>query len=395
MNIAFISYSRSDINIAIDLQKRIENYLYPQDLVLEENRPKNSKFVRKIFLDVTDLPVKTTEFSKDIQNNLRNSKYLIVICSANAAHSNFVQKEIDFFLETHDNDANLIVAVYVDKIFSGMHPVIDNIVATRNCPIYVTGKGEAGRGGRKYCFYHILEFLLKVDFEKLYNRYEQYKQRKRHIRLLMLSTVLIFIFGALTWAWISQISRTKAEREQVRIHEMKAQFEQKTFPFSIVVGYIGNFLKPMVETICEIDECPEVLVYMPYTYEELDFGIRLGMYETYLKKYYGIDSASISRQNIRVPSRRRDMTIVRISFDSTFLYVDNATTVSAFKSVIDYKLNVKDIDWGQNQDQMVQMYTDEFIKCSLDSLGIVAPCVHFIRDTNELEKVMNNLNIHK
>lgn len=394
MNTAFISYSRADIDIAIDLEKKLEKYPYPQEMVAEENRPFDSELVRPIFLDVLDLPVKTTEFSKDIQDNLRNSRYLIVICSESSAKSEFVKKEIDFFMATHDNNADLIVAVYVDKIFSGMHPVIDNIVATRNCPIYVTGRGEAGVVGRKYCFYHLLEFLLKVDFDKLYNRYEAYKRRKNRRRRMMVTAVLILIFGALSWALISQGKRTKAEREQAKIYEKKAEFEQNTFPLSIVVGYVGNFLRPMVESLCETDESPEVLVYMPYSYEELDFRTRLRMYDSYLKTHYGIDSTNISRQNIRVPSRRRDMTIVQIDFDSISVYVDNATTVSAFKSVIDYKMSIKDIDWGMDSSQMVQLYTDKFIKSSIDSLGAVASHVHFVRDTNELDRVLNSLNNH-
>lgn len=394
MNTAFISYSRADIDIAIDLEKKLEKYPYPQEMVTQENCPFDSKLVRPIFLDVLDLPVKTTEFSKDIQDNLRNSRYLIVICSESSAKSEFVKKEIDFFLATHNNNADLIVAVYVDKIFSGMHPVIDNIVATRNCPIYVTGRGEAGVVGRKYCFYHLLEFLLKVDFDKLYNRYEAYKRRKNRRRRMMVTAVLILIFGALSWALISQGKRTKAEREQAKIYEKKAEFEQNTFPLSIVVGYVGNFLRPMVESLCETGESPEVLVYMPYSYEELDFRTRLRMYDSYLKTHYGIDSTNISRQNIRVPSRRRDMTIVQIDFDSISVYVDNATTVSAFKSVIDYKMSIKDIDWGMDSSQMVQLYTDKFIKSSIDSLGAVASHVHFVRDTNELDRVLNSLNNH-
>ncbi len=391
MNTAFVSYSRDDLNIAIDLVRRLEKYPYPTELVLEENRPNDSRYMRPIFLDVFNLSVTASEFSTELQNNLRNSKYLIVICSKSSASSNFVKKEIDYFLETHDNNADFIIAVYVDNIFSGMHPVIDNIVTSRNCPIYVTGKSEADTIGRQYCFYHLLEFLLKVDFHLLYNRYEVYKRRKLRHRMWTAAIILTIIFSALTWAWTSQISKSNAEREQTRTYAAKAQFEQKTFPFSIVVGYVGNFLKPLVETLSETDTNLNVIVYMPYNYDELDFRTRLKMYDNYLKKHYGIDSTSISRRHIRVPRRRRDITIVQIDFDSTSVFVDNATTVSAFKSVIDYKMSVKDIDWGQDCDQMVRFYSNEFIKCAHDSLGSVSPYVHFIRDTNELDSIITNL----
>lgn len=391
MNIAFISYSRLDFDIAVDLQRKLEKYPYPHDMVDEENRPEDPRFVRKVFLDITDLPVKTESFSKDIKNNLKNSKYLIVICSENSLQSDYVKKEIDYFLETHDNNSDLIVAIYVDNIMSGFHPVIDKIVATRNCPIYVTGKGDAGAAGRKYCFYHLLEFLLKVDFDKLYNRYERYKRRKTYYRHLMLTTVVVVVIGFLVWALISQISLRKTEIRRAETQEKKAMFEQKTFPFSIVVGYVGNFLKPMVRTLRETEGDVDIIVYMPNNYSELNFVLRYDMYKSYLSRHYGIDSTKVSLQSVPVASRRRDITIPCVDFYGRSIYIDNAATVSAFKAVIDYKLGNKDIDWGQNQDQMVRIYTDEFIKCSNDSLMEYRSSVHFVCDTLELERVLKEI----
>ena len=385
---AFISYSRAEKDVAIDIHKNIEHYAYPKEWMQEENYPYDDKFVRPVFLDLTDLSARRRNFTEEIRERLNEARYLIVICTQNSAKSAYVKREIDYFLSTHNNNADLICAVYVDKIFNGMHPVIDEIVASRNCPIYVTSEGEAGMTGRKYCFHHILEFLLKVDFAKLYNRYEAYRRNKRVRRMKMAAMVLTSVFGVLTWALISQINRTQAERKQAELYERKAEFEQKTFPFSIVVGYVGNFLRPMVESLCEMGNEPDVLIYMPYSYDELSFRTRLKKYSNHLISNYGIDSTSLSRKNISVQSRHRDMTIVQIDFDSFSVYVDNATTVSAFKSVIDYKLSNKDIDWGLNQDQMVQFYTDAFIQCSLDSLGAVAPCVHFIRNTREMDSVL-------
>lgn len=392
MNTAFVSYCRSDLPIALDLLKKLEKYPYPQDMVTETNRPCHEKFVRPIFLDVLNLPVKDTEFRKDIQEGLRNSKYLIVICSPEASESAFVREEVDFFLEAHNNNADLIIAVYVDKVFHGMHPVIDKIVASRNCPIYVTSEGEAGRVGRKYCFYHLLEFLLKVDFDKLYNRYEKYKKRKTRHRIIALTIALCVIIGALIWAWISQIQRADSEREKAMVSAQKAEFEQKTFPFSIVVGYVGNFLRPIAEALSEFDGDAPILVYMPYSYKELDSRFRIKKYGDYLRAHYAIDSTCVSRHNIQVPSRRRDMTIVRIDFDSIHVYVDNATTVSAFKAVIDYKLG-KDVDWGQDKDSMVRFYTNEFVNCSLDSLGSNASRVHFIRNISDLDRILLSIGI--
>ena len=129
-NFAFLSYSRQDVKVALDLWKKTEKYPYPKQLVDVENQPEDRYRVRPIFLDVADLSTKERNFSKELQENLANTRYLIVICSPNSAKSDFVKKEIDFFLESHNNDNSLIIPVYVDHVFSGMHPVIDQILAT-------------------------------------------------------------------------------------------------------------------------------------------------------------------------------------------------------------------------------------------------------------------------
>ena len=243
---AFISYSRSDRAVAIDLHKRIEKYAYPKEWVAEANYPYDDKFVRSIFLDLTDLSVQARDFTEEIRERLTESRYLIVICTQHSAKSEFVQREINYFLSTHDNNADLICAVYVDKIFNGMHPVIDEIVASRNCPIYVTGEGDAGHTGRKYCFNHILEFLLKVEFAKLYNRYEEYKRKKLRRRMVMMALVLAFLFGLMAWGLIAETRRASIEHARVR-------FERGIFPYALVVGYVQNFLVPD-------DESPERLL---------------------------------------------------------------------------------------------------------------------------------------
>ena len=389
-NFAFISYSRVDIEVAVDIQKRLEKYPYPQEMVAEENRPDDPNFVRKIFLDVTDLPVSTSDFSENIRVNLAESRYLIVICSKDSAQSDFVKREIDYFLSTHDNNADLIVAVYVDKILSGMHPVVDHIVATRNCPIYVTVSGAAGTAGRKYCFYHILEFLLKVDFDKLFNRYVHYKRRKRRRRATASNIVLTVIFFALAWGWFSQKKRAQTEKARV-------EFEMGIFPYSLVVGYVDNFLEPVLSTISNEDPRTRIIISIPNTYEELDDSVRYSMYKTYLFSHFPtVDTVTVV--HISIPDRKRGASVAKISFmegDTTVLY-DNARTVVAFKAVIDYKMSNKNpvkVSPEMTKDSFTQYYAQSFIEQTNERLGDLFRYCYFVRDTNEFAEAFKSVGI--
>ena len=167
---AFISYSRIDFKVAHWLHKKLEKYPYPQNLVAVENCPPHGKFIRRVFMDVKDLSVTEKEFVPEIKQNLKDARYLIVICSKHSAISEFVEREILYFLETHENRYELILPVFVDQVEGCIPSVLSEIdILKRNCPIYNSRLDERSEANL-YCFYHVASFLLKVDFQKLYPR---------------------------------------------------------------------------------------------------------------------------------------------------------------------------------------------------------------------------------
>lgn len=400
---AFISYSRSDKDVAIDLIKRIESYAYPVEWVSMENRPDNEKYVRPIFLDLTDLSAQTRNFSEELRERLAEARYLIVICTEHSANSGFVHKEIDYFLSTHDNNADLICAVYVDKIFNGMHPVIDEIVASRNCPIYVTDEGDAGQTGRKYCLHHILEFLLKVEFSKLYNRYEDYLRSKKKRRMMMMAMVLAFLFGFLLWGLIAEHRRAISEKEKAQIAEEHAQteherviFERGIFPYSLVVGYVNNFLAPTMKALNDSlpDRLPHMFIYMPSDSTDLIDSVRVGKFTRFLQHNYPFEG--YSTEHLTIPNRFRGASISRMKFANSNIpiYKDDARTVVAFKYVIDYKLsplNPVEITIDEPQNFFTRLYTDSFIVDTRRLLPEYDTQLHFVKDTIELRKILNGL----
>lgn len=391
---AFISYSRKDVEVAKYLQDRIEKYVYQKDHVLECNRPEDENRVRPIFLDLTDLSAQVRDFSTELKENLEASRYLIVICSPNSAKSPFVRTEIEHFLATHNNDIDLLIPVYVDSVLSGIHPQIDKILSTRNCPIFVTGKGDAGHIGRKYCFYHVMEFLLKVDFDKLFNRYEEYKKRKMRIRTTILSTVLLILFGSISYGWYKQYQATQVE------HDF-AQFEKETFPFSLVVGYVDNFLSPTIEALKDSlkPAVPHVVVMMPNSYKKLDEQVRKQHFKEIqlaMSRNYGFES--FVTEEVKLKSRRRASSIVRVHMSGikTPVYHDFASTVKAIQTVVDYKFDVdrhevKIDTTAMSRDELAQEYALKFVRQAKKRLGADSSLVHFVFTPDQLLEAFSEI----
>jgi hypothetical protein len=96
---AFISYSWDDEKWAKWLQKRLETYRLPT--ALQKELPPDTSGKLRVFRDKTDMkqsPQNPT-IEGSVRDKLEQSQYLIVICSENAARSNYVSKEIAIFRE--------------------------------------------------------------------------------------------------------------------------------------------------------------------------------------------------------------------------------------------------------------------------------------------------------
>lgn len=90
---AFISYNSHDTTWGKQIQRKLEGYKMPSTLCSEHGWKR--KPLKPIFFAPTDiLPGGLTE---ELQERLKASKNLIVICSPNSARSEWVGKEIEFF----------------------------------------------------------------------------------------------------------------------------------------------------------------------------------------------------------------------------------------------------------------------------------------------------------
>ena len=90
---AFISYSAKDTEWGKRLQRKLEHYRLPSALCSEHGWKRTP--IKPVFFAPTD--IQPGDLTEEIQERLRVSKHLIVICSPYSAQSKWVGKEIEFF----------------------------------------------------------------------------------------------------------------------------------------------------------------------------------------------------------------------------------------------------------------------------------------------------------
>jgi len=109
---AFISYSHRDKEIAQRLHRAIESYPIPSKLVGKVTAiGRTPRRLRPIFRDREELPA-SGDLSAELSAALRQSMFLIVICSPAAAKSRWVNEEIKQFKQVHGDGR--VLALIVD-----------------------------------------------------------------------------------------------------------------------------------------------------------------------------------------------------------------------------------------------------------------------------------------
>ena len=95
---AFISYKHApeDNMVADAVHKGLEHFRIPGKI----RKKYGIKKINRIFRDKAELPI-TSDLGDNISYALKNSDYLIVLCSTNTKESAWVPREIEAFLENH------------------------------------------------------------------------------------------------------------------------------------------------------------------------------------------------------------------------------------------------------------------------------------------------------
>lgn len=369
---AFISYSRKDKEIANWLHAKLEKYPYPVELVAECNRPEDKERIRPVFIDTKDLKVDTHPFSEEIKVALEQSRYLILLCSRNSVASQYVDREVSYFLKVHDGDYSRIVPLFVDEVEGNIpDSILNSSVMERHFPIYNSGLNKKSEAN-VYCFYQIAAYMLGLDFTVVYNRYEKYAARKQKQRYWQLGSVIAALIVIIFMLFLF-----------LRKQNELTNFEKNVFPLAVVYGYEENFLRPVILHLKEKNEDFSIYVLMPEKQEDLRHQSRITDVAYWLKKDVGVDSIWFERLKTHT---KRGSQIARLCKGQKVvdgIYLDFASTTTSFLKIAEYKKGnhfYKDI----SLDEIIHEYASTFIVQTKELLGGDSVYVRFFTDKREL-----------
>ncbi|MGH8379900.1 toll/interleukin-1 receptor domain-containing protein [Pseudomonas sp.] len=208
---AFISYSSRDQRIAKRLHKRLETYRIPRDLI---GRPGRDGPVPKtlfpIFRDREELPM-SADLGSSIEDALRASRYLIVLCSPSAASSRWVNEEIRYFkslgrserilalmLDGEPNASDDPAQVSLECFAPALRFRLDasgQLGNVRTEPI--AGDLRKGGDGWKVAFFKAMAGITGLGYDAFARR----ERRRQKIRRLLGGIAAGLLVGASIWVW--------------------------------------------------------------------------------------------------------------------------------------------------------------------------------------------------
>jgi len=198
---SFISYNSKDTEWGKRVQRKLEHYRMPATLCSEHGWDRVP--IKPVFFAPTD--IQPGGLSSELQERLRASRNLIVICSPNSAKSEWVGKEIEFFHKL--GRTNNIHFFIVDGVpHSGnpdtecFNPVVDTLGLPEILGANIHEKIYRWPWlNKERAYVQLITKLLGVEFDALW---------KRHRRLLIRKAIawtigIIAVIAAIIGVWVT------------------------------------------------------------------------------------------------------------------------------------------------------------------------------------------------
>lgn len=194
---AFISYNAKDTEWGKKLQKKLEHYKLPATLCSEHGWPRRP--IKPVFFAPTD--IQPGGLSNELQERLKASQHLIVVCSPNSAKSEWVGREIEYFhgLGRHNNIHFFIVD---GKPHSGnpetecFNPIIDKLGLPEILGANIHEKVYKWPWlNKERAYVQLISKLLGVEFDSIWQRHKRQLIRKTMIGALGVIALIATLLG--------------------------------------------------------------------------------------------------------------------------------------------------------------------------------------------------------
>jgi tetratricopeptide (TPR) repeat protein len=237
---AFISYSHQDKKWGDWLHKALETYRVPKGLIGKQTEagvvPKR---LFPIFRDREELPT-SHELGKVIDQALRDSSHLLIICSPRSAKSLWVNEEIKQFKRLDKSD-NILCLIVDGEPNATDKPGLEEEECFPEAAKYEIGEdGELktirtepiaadareGRDGKRNALLKVVAGLLAVGFDDLKQR-DLARKQKRMAIVSGASMALVAIMGGLTfWALDQQREAERQRSEAIMAQEAELELRK-------------------------------------------------------------------------------------------------------------------------------------------------------------------------
>lgn len=172
---AFISYNSKDTAWGKRLQKKLEHYRMPSTLCSEHGWEK--KPIKPVFFAPTD--IQPGGLSEELQERLKASQHLIVICSPNSAKSQWVGREIEFF-HNLGRTKNIHFFIVEGSPHSGnpetecFNPVVDKLGLPEILGANIHEKiYKSAWLNKERAYVQLISKLLGVEFDAIWQRHRR------------------------------------------------------------------------------------------------------------------------------------------------------------------------------------------------------------------------------
>lgn len=191
---AFISYTEKDEKWAEWLQWNLEHYKIPAK-VRSENK-ELPKRVRPVFWYKNDLS--GAHLSGAIKKELKQSKYMIVVCSPNSANKSWVNDEVRYFKDNLQRGEKIIPFIVDGEINAENSDQECLPLPIRNLPREKELRCiDVREYGKNKALVNIVSTLFNIRFDILWNRFK--REQKRFFTFY--SIIFVLCITALLGCW--------------------------------------------------------------------------------------------------------------------------------------------------------------------------------------------------
>ena len=236
----FISYKHEALDkaVAAKLQKSLEHYKIPKEIQKKTGKDK----IKRVFRDEEELAV-SSDLGKEIEGQIAQSEYLLVVCSKKTKESQWVLKEIDTFLKYRDAEHILPVLIegepeesFPESILAYGEPMAADVREKSEKEVLKKVKKELPR---------IIAPILHCSYDELKQRARNYQIKRM---LIGTSVALVAVASFAAYA-VFQSAKLNKEYQETRRNQARnmAQTSEKLLEQGDRIGALKTALAVLPE----------------------------------------------------------------------------------------------------------------------------------------------------